>query len=141
MSSNKTAEQLHGPKCSRCGYHGIIVRIKGHGKKCPFLHCRCWKCELVQQRSRITAAQRRIDDQSRGQRPNLKKNVAAAPATDKGDVRARGAADAPAEAPVPVTTCDCCPLDLRTRPPARRGAVTAAGCQLLPQARRGGIRK
>lgn len=140
MSLNKTTEQPRGPRCSRCSYHGIIVRIKGHMKKCPFLHCRCWKCELVQQRSRIAAAQRRINEQSRGQRPDLHMTVAA-PAKDQDEIQARGTVDIPAEAPATVATGDCCPLDLRTRQPARRGAVAAAGGQVLPQVRRGTIRK
>lgn len=132
MPFYKTPENFQGPKCSRCGYHGIIVRTKGHRNKCPFLKCRCWKCELIQQRSRITALQRRIDGQSRSQRPNPRMDVAAA-ATDKAVEQANGAAEAPEK----VATSDCCPLDLRTR----RDVTTAAGYQVQPQGSRGEIRK
>lgn len=122
MSSNKAAEQPHGPKCSRCGYHGIIVRIKGHRKECPFLHCHCWKCDLIVQRSRIDAAHRRTNGQSRDQRLNRQRN-SDGPATDEADTQPRGAVGTPAEAPETVAASDCCPLDLRTRPPASRGGV------------------
>ncbi|TRY97552.1 hypothetical protein DNTS_002589 [Danionella cerebrum] len=48
------------PKCARCRNHGFTVQLKGHSGKCQFKECSCWKCSLINQRTRILASQRRI---------------------------------------------------------------------------------
>ncbi|XP_043109323.1 doublesex- and mab-3-related transcription factor B1-like [Puntigrus tetrazona] len=53
------------PKCSRCRNHGFVVQLKGHSGKCRFKRCLCWKCSLINERTRILASQRRI----RAERP------------------------------------------------------------------------
>ena len=49
------------PKCARCRHHGLMVRLKGHARKCPFSACTCLKCNLVTQRTKITAVHRNTD--------------------------------------------------------------------------------
>ncbi|KAL4660097.1 doublesex- and mab-3-related transcription factor B1-like [Arapaima gigas] len=48
------------PKCSRCRNHGFVVKMKGHSGGCPFVHCKCWKCSLITQRTSIMASHRRL---------------------------------------------------------------------------------
>ncbi|KAM6948697.1 uncharacterized protein FYW47_016649 [Aplochiton taeniatus] len=48
------------PKCARCRNHGLIVPQKGHVRKCQFVECRCWKCALITQRTKIMSIQRKI---------------------------------------------------------------------------------
>uniref|UniRef100_A0A672T5V5 DM domain-containing protein n=1 Tax=Sinocyclocheilus grahami TaxID=75366 RepID=A0A672T5V5_SINGR len=56
-----TAEKAaRSPKCARCRNHGFIVQLKGHSGKCQFKQCLCWKCSLINERTRILASQRRI---------------------------------------------------------------------------------
>ncbi len=45
------------PKCALCKVHGFEVDLKGHKKVCPWLSCQCEKCELVQEKRRVMAAQ------------------------------------------------------------------------------------
>lgn len=48
------------PKCARCRNHGFAVLLKGHSGKCQFRQCVCWKCALINERTKILASQRRI---------------------------------------------------------------------------------
>uniref|UniRef100_A0A4W4FFV6 DM domain-containing protein n=1 Tax=Electrophorus electricus TaxID=8005 RepID=A0A4W4FFV6_ELEEL len=45
------------PKCARCRNHGFIVQLKGHSGKCQFMSCKCWKCSLISERTKIMATQ------------------------------------------------------------------------------------
>ncbi len=63
----KTAEKAaRNPKCARCRNHGFIVQLKGHSGKCQFKQCLCWKCSLINERTRILASQRRIRSEPPG---------------------------------------------------------------------------
>lgn len=124
MSSSKLTEQPQGPKCSRCRHHGIIVPLKGHMKRCPFLSCVCWKCYLITQRTRITTLQRRA--KSKEQRP-AGEGTCGASALDGGahQPATSGLTDLPSgEAPERAATSASCLLDLRSRPAARGDNVT-----------------
>uniref|UniRef100_A0A3Q3X1M3 DM domain-containing protein n=1 Tax=Mola mola TaxID=94237 RepID=A0A3Q3X1M3_MOLML len=57
-----------GPKCTRCRHHGLVVPLKGHKKRCPYLSCGCWKCGLITERTRIATLQRHLRPNT-GQRP------------------------------------------------------------------------
>ncbi|KAJ8011196.1 hypothetical protein DPEC_G00055660 [Dallia pectoralis] len=48
------------PKCARCRNHGFIVQLKGHSGQCQFVQCRCWKCSLIAERTKIIALHRMI---------------------------------------------------------------------------------
>ncbi len=62
-----TAEKAaRSPKCARCRNHGFIVQLKGHSGKCQFKQCLCWKCSLINERTRILASQRRIRSEPPG---------------------------------------------------------------------------
>ncbi|XP_028317682.1 tetra-peptide repeat homeobox protein 1-like [Gouania willdenowi] len=47
-------------RCTRCLHHGIVVAKRGHGKRCPFRLCRCWKCNQVTQRTETSDLHRRL---------------------------------------------------------------------------------
>lgn len=115
MSSSKATEEPRGPKCSRCRHHGIIVPLKGHRKRCPFLSCVCWKCYLITQRTRITSLHSRAQNEE--QRP-AGRGTSSASALD-GNARQPAAPGLPpAEAPERGTTSASCHGDLRSRPAA-----------------------
>lgn len=54
------------PKCARCRNHDFVVPLKGHAGKCQFLSCKCWKCSLITERTKIMATQRRLRKNQRG---------------------------------------------------------------------------
>ncbi|XP_059356958.1 doublesex- and mab-3-related transcription factor B1-like isoform X1 [Carassius carassius] len=67
MANIPAAEKAaRSPKCARCRNHGFIVQLKGHSGKCQFKQCLCWKCSLINERTRILASQRRIRTESSG---------------------------------------------------------------------------
>ncbi|XP_062849859.1 doublesex- and mab-3-related transcription factor 1-like [Trichomycterus rosablanca] len=58
--SSSRIKEVRSPKCARCRNHGLLVLLKGHAAKCSFAECRCWKCSLISERTRIMARQRSI---------------------------------------------------------------------------------
>ncbi|XP_076829250.1 uncharacterized protein LOC143475316 [Brachyhypopomus gauderio] len=61
------------PKCSRCRNHGFVVQLKGHAGKCPFRPCRCWKCTLISERTKIMATQRGFKKRQREDKMSAEK--------------------------------------------------------------------
>lgn len=98
------------PKCNRCRHHGVIVPLKGHMRRCPFLNCGCWKCNLITQRTRITAIERSLRAESKEQRTDGA-GAASSSNTGVGSYQAN-------TAPKPVAASTR-PLDLRRAAPAR----------------------
>lgn len=133
MSLSKAAEQPPGPKCNRCRHHGIIARLKGHAKRCPFLGCCCWKCDLITQRTQITTLQRGTNSQSRNRGP-VRKGTSGALAADAVAPQPSTFGHQPGETPGP--------LDLRTGPAAGGdGVIARGGGGLLLPSREGRSRK
>uniref|UniRef100_A0AAY4CHA5 DM domain-containing protein n=1 Tax=Denticeps clupeoides TaxID=299321 RepID=A0AAY4CHA5_9TELE len=60
MSSVAAGKVARSPRCARCRNHGVVVPVKGHAGRCGFSRCRCWKCGLITERTRIMATQRRL---------------------------------------------------------------------------------
>ncbi len=135
MSLSKPIErQAPRPKCCRCRHHGIIVPQKGHGKSCPFLKCDCCRCNLITQRTELTAMLRNLrkaqnKPQNTEQRPGATtvENRAAdesfsIPAPDGG---ARRSVTSPPLTKLP-TEGAWYPADLRSRPAGEREAAAAS---------------
>uniref|UniRef100_A0A8C1C3U7 DM domain-containing protein n=1 Tax=Cyprinus carpio carpio TaxID=630221 RepID=A0A8C1C3U7_CYPCA len=134
MANIPAAEKAaRSPKCARCRNHGFIVQLKGHSGKCQFKQCLCWKCSLINERTRILASQRRI----RTERPeqtalSSRKPVSAGNSTSTNGVTLNSETDISAtknskvtivKAPVDDTTY----TELRA-PVSTCGAVSAVNC-------------
>ncbi|XP_041665317.1 doublesex- and mab-3-related transcription factor 1-like [Cheilinus undulatus] len=126
-----SAEPSRQPKCSRCRHHGLIVPQKGHSKVCPFLHCDCWKCDLVTERTRIQRNLKTAHNKEKCPREDAGHRAPAAASAP--DVCAHpsgtsGQQSAPSGG-LPWSERDAMnaerPLDLRTRP--ADGGLTVTG--------------
>ncbi|XP_062382801.1 uncharacterized protein LOC134070447 [Sardina pilchardus] len=91
MANASSAQKVpRNPKCARCRNHGFVVPLKGHSGKCQFFSCKCWKCSLITERTKIMATQRRLKKSQRDEIV-IKENLAvvanqANTATVNGDV-------------------------------------------------------
>ncbi|XP_074470519.1 uncharacterized protein LOC141754948 [Sebastes fasciatus] len=118
------------PKCTRCSHHGILVPLKGHIRYCPFLHCDCWKCFLISERTRTTSLQRSLKkDRNKEQRTTVHTGDSGDKPPAEGTCSVLLAADGDARRDAalerPATTTTWSPHDLRRRPAA--GGDTEAG--------------
>ncbi|XP_072227191.1 uncharacterized protein [Leuresthes tenuis] len=135
------------PKCSRCRHHGIIIPKKGHTKFCPFLHCECWKCFLISQRTRVSNLQRNLtrarNVESAKQRPGARGAAPAAEGTSgasdggatSGQVYPQCASGGTPECAAP---CAWSPVDLRSCRPEPGGQPVGGldNRDVLPRASR-----
>ncbi|KAK7907004.1 hypothetical protein WMY93_015616 [Mugilogobius chulae] len=100
----RMSEVQRQPKCTRCRHHGLVVPQKGHAKKCPFVQCTCWKCNLITERTLINAKQRILNRETDGQRQahtEAPQTPSAAPINPR--ARAQGPDKAEAEEAKPVS--------------------------------------
>ncbi|XP_041914176.1 doublesex- and mab-3-related transcription factor A2-like [Alosa sapidissima] len=89
-SASSVQKAPRNPKCARCRNHGFVVPLKGHSGKCQFFSCKCWKCSLITERTKIMATQRRLKKSQRDEIA-IKESLAvlanqASTATVNGDV-------------------------------------------------------
>lgn len=45
------------PTCSLCRNHGVIRKLKGHKRYCPWKHCMCQLCRATNRKRKVNAAQ------------------------------------------------------------------------------------
>ncbi|TPP66508.1 Doublesex and mab 3 transcription, partial [Fasciola gigantica] len=43
--------------CRKCKTHGLNIPVKRHKRACPYMHCACMKCQLVDQGRKVVARQ------------------------------------------------------------------------------------
>ncbi|KAL2097765.1 hypothetical protein ACEWY4_006972 [Coilia grayii] len=65
FAKSTAQKEPRNPKCARCRNHGFVVPLKGHAGKCQFFSCKCWKCSLITERTKIMATQRRLKKEQR----------------------------------------------------------------------------
>lgn len=123
MPFSKAAEPP-GPKCTRCRHHGLVVPLKGHKKRCPYLSCGCWKCGLITERTRIATLQRHLRPNT-GQGP-AEGGTGSPSALAGGSQPVTSGLTPPPPGEAPGRAVANRPLDLRTRRPAAGGGNMAA---------------
>ncbi|KAG5446689.1 hypothetical protein CSKR_203568 [Clonorchis sinensis] len=57
MRSNALACSRASYMCRKCKTHGHNIPVKRHKRACPYMHCTCLKCHLVDQGRKVVAKQ------------------------------------------------------------------------------------